>query len=85
MKDNIFLIHSKPTEIRMAVDLISNETGERYLTHYCNVSEIDLYLQSIDRDIFTVGDITITNNAGRPYKNADAEGNMQIMTKERRA
>lgn len=85
MNNSLFLIHAKPTEIRLAFDLISRETGEKYSTRFCDVSEIDAELQKIDRSIFEVENITIANNYGKAYKKADTDGNFRIATAERRA
>lgn len=65
-----FMINGKPAEIRMAIEVISKETGELNRITYCDPADIDMELQKINRKYCRIGKITIANYCGILYKEA---------------
>lgn len=63
----LYYIHAKATEIRIAVEIINNDTNEIDRTVFCDPQDIDTCLAMINRKYENIGRITIANNYGINY------------------
>lgn len=54
----LYYIHAKATEIRIAVEIINNDTNEIDRTVFCDPQDIDTCLAMINRKYENIGRIT---------------------------
>lgn len=67
----LYYIHARATEIRIAVEIINNDTKELDRTVYCDPQDIDKNLAMINRKYESIGRITIANNYGINYSEVE--------------